>query len=62
MVLPKPIYEALPAFYLTMAIFTAATFESSIAFVSSGLFLMTAVLVFYMRKIYRNNQLESTAL
>ena len=62
MVLPKPVYESLPALYLVMAIFTATTFESSIAFVSSGLFLMTAVLVFYMRKTYRNNQLENTTL
>jgi len=62
MVLPKPIYEALPAFYLIMAIFTATIFESSIALVSSVLFLITAALVFYMRRSYRSNYIEENAV
>lgn len=61
MALPKPIYEALPVFYLILAILTATTFESSIAFVSSGLFLITSALVFYMRKAYRGNYFGGNA-
>ena len=54
MMLPKPVYEALPGLYLLTSIMTATTFESSIALISSGLFLAAASLVVYMRKTYRS--------
>lgn len=55
MILPKPVYEALPVIYLLMGIFTASTFDSSIALISSGLFFTAATLIMYMRKAYRSN-------
>lgn len=62
MMLPKPVYEALPGIYLLMGVMTATTFESSIALASSGLFFAAALLVMYMRKSYRSGNFESHAL
>lgn len=62
MMLPKPVYEALPGIYLLMGIMTVSTFESSIALISSGLFFTSAALVMYMRKAYRSNNMREPAL
>lgn len=62
MMLPKPVYEALPGIYLLTGIMTATTFESSIALVSSGLFFAAALLIMYMRKSYRSGNFGNHAL
>lgn len=62
MMLPKPVYEALPGIYLLTGIMTAITFESNIALISSVLFFTAAALVTYMRKSYRSGNFGNHAL
>ena len=56
--LPKYIYEALPALYFVLGLICALTLQSSIAMVSSALLIAAAVLVHIMRKSYRNQNIK----
>lgn len=53
--LPKIIYEALPAMYFLLGIVCAFALESGVALISSGLLITVSVFVYLMRRLYRNN-------
>ena len=60
--LPKYIYEALPAIYLILGLMCALTIQSSVALVSSVFLITAAVLVYIMRKTYRNQNSNKKSL
>ena len=56
--LPKYLYEALPAIYFIVGLLCALTLQSSVALVSSAFLITAAVLVYLMRKSYRNQHVK----
>ncbi len=51
--IPKPIYELLPYFYLTGGIAAMLLVDSFTSFISGLLMSITAVLILLMRRNYR---------
>lgn len=51
--IPKPIYELLPYFYLAAGIAAMLLVDSFMSFVSGLLMSVTAVLILLMRRNYR---------
>ena len=53
--LPKMLYELLPYIYLTVGVGGGVSINSAIVIVASVLFLMTGVVVIFMRYQYRQS-------
>lgn len=56
--LPKYIYEALPALYFMLGILCVITIESSIALIPSAMLITAALLIYLMRRLYRSQGVE----
>ncbi len=52
--IPKPVYEVLPALYVVAAVITLIGTDSVIKFFPASLLLFTAALVFRMRYQFRH--------
>ena len=60
--LPKVIYEALPAIYFLLGAICAFALQSGVALISSGLLITVSVFVYMMRRLYRNREIERKLL
>lgn len=53
MFLPTPVYETLPALYITGGVAAASTIDSSIAMFSGTVLGLAGILIFSLRHKYR---------
>jgi intracellular septation protein A len=60
--LPKTMYESLPALYLLSAVFSIYLLDSAIVIASAILLIASAVLVSYMRWSYRRGNIPSKGI
>jgi len=51
--IPRPIYEALPAIYAGAGAYTFLTLEPTVGKVSGILLMLAAVIIYNLRKQYR---------
>ena len=53
MFLPSPVYETLPALYLTGGIAAASTLDSTVATLSGTVLGLAGILIYSLRRKYR---------
>lgn len=56
MVLPKPVYESIPALYVIAGIAAISSVDSFMSFVSGILLGGSGVIILFLRRNYRLNQ------